>query len=168
MDEATTHERTETQWRFGALVAGAAGSVADTGHAILERSSRMGGRLAQKAGKVWQGVFRIGGRLLGFAAAAVMAFWDGYNFVDKLKKGQTGMAVLYLASAVTGLGAFVFLTIFSATGVGFLFAAVVIVVNIFIALWSNSELQDWMERCYFGVEDSGDRFSSLRAETDAF
>ncbi|WP_342595720.1 T6SS effector BTH_I2691 family protein [Salinicola lusitanus] len=168
MDEAISDESTETQWRFCALVAGAAGSFADTGHAILERSSRIGGRLAQKTGKIWQGVLRIGGRLLGFAAAAVMAFWDGYNFVDKLKKGQVGMAILYLASAVSGLGAFVFLTIFSATGVGFLFAATVIVVNIFIALWSNNALQDWVEKCYFGAEDSGDRFSSLRAEADAF
>ncbi|NWO57140.1 T6SS effector BTH_I2691 family protein [Chromohalobacter israelensis] len=168
MDEATTNERTETQWRFGALVAGAAGSVADTGHAILERSSRVGGRLAQKAGKVWQGVLRIGGRLLGFAAAVVMAFWDLHNAYDKALKGSVLLASLYLGSAVFGAGAFIALTFLSATGVGIALAAAAVVVNIFIALMSNNALQDWMEKCYFGVKDSDERFSDFTSETDAF
>ncbi|MCK0746733.1 hypothetical protein [Chromohalobacter nigrandesensis] len=168
MDEAAADGRTEAQWRFGALVSGAIGSVADTAHTILERSRRVGGRLAQKAGKIWRGVFRIGGKLLGFAAAAIMAVWDSYNAYDEFKKGNWVMVSLYSASAISGAGAFIALTILSATGIGIVLAAAAIVVNIFIALWSNNALQDWVEKCYFGVEDSDEQFSSLKAETDAF
>ncbi|WP_280541336.1 T6SS effector BTH_I2691 family protein [Chromohalobacter sp. 11-W] len=168
MDEATADGRSEAQWRFEALVSGAFGSVADTAHAILERSRRVGGRLAQKAGKIWRGVFRVGGKLLGFAAAAIMVFWDGYNAFNQAKKGNIGLAFLYGASAIAGAGAFIALTILSATGIGIVLAAAAIVVNIFIASWSNNELQDWMEKCYFGVEDSNEQFSSLKAEIDAF
>ncbi|NWO07320.1 MAG: hypothetical protein HLX50_17005, partial [Alteromonadaceae bacterium] len=168
MDEAMADGRTEAQWRFGALVSGAFGSVADTAHAIMERIHRVTSRLSKGLGRILRRTAGGLGKAFGFAAAAIMAVWDGYNFIDKVQKGQYGLASLYLASAVSGLGAFVFLTMLSITGVGVLLAAIAVVVNIFIALWSNNALQEWVEKCYFGVEDSNEQFSSLKAETDAF
>ncbi len=168
MDEATPNERTETQWRFGALVSGAIGSVADIGHAIMERIHRVTSRLSRGLGRILRRVVGGLGKVLGFAAAAVMAFWDLHSAYDKALKGNVLLASLYVGSAVFGAGSFIALTFLSATGIGIALAAASIVVNIFIVWMSNNALQDWIEKSYFGVENAGEKFSSLKSEADAF
>lgn len=36
--------------------------------------------------------------------------------------------------------------------------------NVIIRLLSNNPLQDWIENCYFGDNDTSERYKSLNAE----
>lgn len=173
LDESTADERTEQTWRHRALVAGLAGGVGELGHAMLKSADRITGRLVRGIGKLLRHILEFGGKGFGFVAASIMAFWDVYHTQDNVMKGYHAMAGLYLVSAASGIGLFYAPLVasmlgFSATAVGLVCAGALFVVTILVVRFENNDLQNWMEKCYFGVEERGDRFPGQKMEMAAF
>ncbi|MCD7099527.1 hypothetical protein [Stenotrophomonas sp. MMGLT7] len=52
----------------------------------------------------------------------------------------------------------------AATGVGIVLVALVVVIAVFIGIFKDNKLQDWMERCYFGKFPARDRYSDSEKE----
>jgi hypothetical protein len=109
---------------------------------------------------------------LGVAAAVVVAFADLYQAYGAYKEKQLGMTVLYLGAAVTGVGLAVALAYPAMLGaaavpvIGLLIVAV-IGISILIEYFKDNKMQDWLERCYWGVLP-GERYNNERYEQAAF
>lgn len=163
MDESTRHNRKENRWRYSAGILGVVGALSDGLHRALEGAREAGSRLATRINRLYLRVLEVMGRALGFAAALIFSIWDGINAWDEIGVGNYGMAILYGVSAVGSVVAFAALAgwfgplIFglSATGVGLVIAAIVVVVAVIIALCKDDKLEAWMRRCWFGTAAAG-------------
>jgi hypothetical protein len=106
---------------------------------------------------VMGGFLRGVGKVVGIGAGLVMAGWDFIRGGQEIGEGNIGVGALYLGSAV---GAAVAILAFSklgaaffgaaATGVGIVLVVLVIIIAVWIEIWKDNKIQDWLERCYYG------------------
>ncbi|QCO67871.1 hypothetical protein E5843_09055 [Luteimonas yindakuii] len=52
----------------------------------------------------------------------------------------------------------------AATGVGVVLGVLVVVIAVLIEVFKDNTMQDWLERCYFGVFESGKRYQGAQQE----
>lgn len=176
LDGAMAHRQEENGWKFTAAVAGSVGAFATAAGDVIEGSYKIGGRLAPAMNGFWHRALQYTARAVGLFAAVVLAFWDLKNMWAEARQGNVGMAALYLASGIAGIGAALLLTGWlkftllglTATGWGLLLAAIVLVVGLLIAYFKDDDLQDWMERCFFGAFAPSDRYVALDEELEQF
>ncbi|SOB97540.1 hypothetical protein SAMN05877962_10396 [Alloalcanivorax xenomutans] len=159
MDKAVYEDQqVESTWRFGAAVAGVTEAVAGTVHRMLARAEIAGAWTARFVGSAVKKVLFGITKAFGLAAALVSGVWDFIKGWNELGKENMGMAALYFFSSGATIGSFMaFNGVFgativglSATTVGIILAGVVLVAAVLILIFQNDDLQDWLERCYFG------------------
>ncbi|MEQ9510440.1 MAG: hypothetical protein RLN92_15430, partial [Alloalcanivorax xenomutans] len=159
MDKAVYEDQqVESTWRFGAAVAGGIEALTGTVHRMLTRAEIVGAWTARFVGSAVEKVLFWGTKALGLAAAVVSGVWDVIRAEEERTKKNYGMSVLYYASAVgTGLSFAAFNGAFGATilgisttTIGIILVGVVLVAAVLILIFQNDDLQDWLERCYFG------------------
>lgn len=125
---------------------------------------------------MWNKALGLMSRVAGFAAGAIIAVVDFGNAISEIRKGNVGMFWLYAASAVVGVGAAAALggllgaTIFglSATGVGLVLVLIGIAIALTIDFFKTDELQEWVERCFFGALGAEKRYQDWEQEMAQF
>ena len=181
MDKKVSKDQVRNKWLFGAAVAGTVGAVSELLHVMLENSLVSGGEFGRFVGNIWAKAIGVFGRVLGFAAAVIVAFFDFSDAWESYERREYGMAILYFVSGAASVGAVVALTsVFgatiaglSSTGVGIVLAVIAILVGLLIAWFKDDELEAWLRRCWFGVAAKGadplkdERFDTLKEESDA-
>lgn len=169
VDKSMAHEANENQWRFHTALAGLAGTLAETTGKWSKSAATVGSRYAIRLEQTIGRWLRIGGKALGIVAGVVMAIWDGVRGWQEIREGN-GVGWLYIGSAAGSLVATVMFTgwaatllgIGVATGIGIILVVLVIVIAVLIEVFKDNKVQDWLERCYFGIED--DRYQDLELE----
>ncbi len=177
LDGVMEHRRTESNWRFRSSVVAIIGGIGNLLHDGVVNGGRAGSvRLARAASATWIKMLGVISRILGFVAAAVMAVMDFRAANGERQRGNYGMMALYIVSGVAGVGAALLFsgllgaTVFglSATGVGIILVILGIGIALLIEFFKTNELQEWMERCVFGVLESGKRYPDLDREMEQF
>lgn len=177
LDETMAHRRVESTWRFRSSVVAIIGGVGQLFHDGIINGSKAGSvRLARAAGSMWNKALGLMSRVAGFAAGAIIAVVDFGNAISEIRKGNVGMFWLYAASAVVGVGAAAALggllgaTIFglSATGVGLVLVLIGIAIALTIDFFKTDELQEWVERCFFGALGAEKRYQDWEQEMAQF
>ena len=172
-DESKADKGGKTEARFR-LLAGSVALAATTGEVILQGYKSV---VLLKNGVTYpvSGIVKLIGRarVLGCIGALIVAVFDGYNAVKSLNEGNVKMAGLYAGAAVAGFGLGVILAfpgLVAAAAlvpvIAALFVAVV-VIGILIEYFKDNPVQDWLERCYWGILSS-ERYPNQSAEQAAY
>ena len=164
-EKAMSHEADEASWRLRAGVVAFGGTIAEMAGVGLEKMGKISFRFGRQFGFLGETLGKVG-RFAGIAGAVLMAGFDGWNFYKNLRDGNTGIAFLYLSSAVVG-GLIVGALLLSWTGIGILLVAILIAISILIEIFKNNKVQDWLERCVWG-KNSKDRYQTLDQERQQF
>ena len=155
---AMAHQKVEADVRMCAGIAAFGGGLAETvGMGLKAIESRM--IHASRALGFVRALATTGGKLLGIGGALIMAFWDGKSAFLATQERRYGLAWLYGASAASGVFAAAALLV-GWTGWGLFFVGLLIVVSVFIELFKDNKVQDWMERCIWG-KGPGPRYSGV-------
>lgn len=108
----------------------------------------------------------VGGRIIGFAGAAVGVGWDAYHFFDERSKGNIAVATLYGISSASGL---------MAAGLPLLadiptwpFLLVLLGVNVVIVLVDDPAPLKWTQHCRFSKSPASNRYTSMENEWSEF
>ncbi|MDI1258278.1 hypothetical protein [Aquabacterium sp.] len=165
-DKAMAHEKGEALQRMAAGMMALGGTMGELFALGLSKlpllSSRFGPSLVAKA--EWLG---LGGRVVGFIGAMVMAGWDFYHAYKENQKGNAGMAFLYGTSAIFGVGLAVAMWL-GFTGFGLILLGILIVIAVAIEYFKNNKVQDWLERCLWGTAKNAERYKTLEEEMAEF
>ncbi|TKS54201.1 hypothetical protein E4582_05075 [Luteimonas yindakuii] len=171
LDQSMAHEANENSWRYRAGMAALAGTLAETTGRWTESASTAGSRMARFMEHYVGKALRFVGKGIGIGAGAVMAVWDGWRGWQEVQEGNSWVGALFFGSAVVSVGAaFAFSTLgvwlfgAAATGVGIVLVVLVVVIAVLIEVLKDNAMQDWLERCYFGVFESGKRYQSAQQE----
>ena len=154
-EKVMSHETEESMRRMHAGVAAFWGTVADVAGQGLQKVSVFVPKVARGL-EVLGRVLSFVGRVAGIAGAGIVAYWDGKQGFKALGEGKTGLGVLYLSSAVLGLGAaglmFVasFFSIAWAGPVAWILIALLIAVAVLIEFFKDNKIQEWLKRCWWG------------------
>lgn len=177
LDDTMAHRRIESTWRFRSSVVAIMGGVGQLLHDGVMSGAKAGSaRLSRMGSSTWAAWLGRISRGLGIVAAGAIALFDSVRGIQEAKKGNWGMAALYLVSAGAGLGAaLLFSGVFgatilglSATGVGLALVAIGIAIALLIEIFKSNDLQEWMDRCYFGAISEDARYGSFEDELDQF
>ncbi|TDB61281.1 T6SS effector BTH_I2691 family protein [Photorhabdus khanii] len=168
-------EKTEACTRFAADLVSAMGALAETCERLLNnfqvlRLKPLVRLILGREGLVklvkWIRIVKF----LGVRAGIIGVVWDSYHAIDELRKGDIGLGLGYLVSAVSG-----FLLIFGALGPLGMFVALVLYfgANIYLAMKKKNEIQKWLASCLWrkipaGEEDIPAIWPDSRMEVDAF
>lgn len=96
------------------------------------------------------------GKLAGASGGLIVAGLDLLKAKENIEEKQFGLAVLYTVSAVAGLGATAAITFVAMLGsaaipvIG-MFVMLVVLVGLIIEYSKDNPIQDWLERCPWGV-----------------
>jgi hypothetical protein len=164
--KAMAHERNEAEKRLWAGTMALIGTITEAVGAGAERMSQYVPRLAQSWTR-YGAIFLKGlGKGLGILGACLMAWMDGAQAIQMFSEKRYGLAIAYALSAGFGIAAAWFLgfsSLAAATGIGLIFVALAIVVALFIEYFKDNKVQDWLERCVWGI-GPGPRFLNLEEE----
>jgi len=147
-DKAMAHEKSEAHVRMYAGIAALGGTITELVSTGLGKMGNLVPKLGQGLRSVagWVGV---GGKILGFAGALVMAYWDAQQAVANFSEGNNGVGWAYVASSVAG--ALVAVAILASwTGVGIVLVVILIGITVLLEYIKDNKVQDWLERCVWG------------------
>lgn len=176
LDEQMAHQGTENTWRLGAswigIFAGVGGLIDD----IVQKGIIAGStRLAQMARSSWLRITSKASKTLGIIGTAISSFFDFSNAYQETVKGNITASILYLLSGTLGLGAAVVFTSWgasllglsaiAATSIGLILITMSIFIGLMIDHFKNNSLQDWIERCFFGIIEE-EKYKSLDIELE--
>jgi hypothetical protein len=172
LDKSMLHERKENTGRWASGMTALIGTAGEIAGNWLEAATVAGNKMAVWLESKIGIVLRVGGKILGFIAAGIMAIWDIARAVQEYKEGNYGIATLFIVSAVAGGGAALLLTGWfgatiiglSSTGVGIVLAVIAVVIAVLIEVFKDNKLQDWLERCHFGSFAPNDRYKDADTE----
>ncbi|MGH8074162.1 MAG: hypothetical protein ACREO4_08830 [Lysobacter sp.] len=164
LDKSMAHEANENAWRYSTSIAALAGTLAETTGKWSESAATAGSRYAIRLERMLGRWLRIGGKALGIGAGVVIAVWDFWRGGQEVQEGNVLVGGLYIASGALGIGAMIAFGFLSATGVGIVLVALVIVIAVLIEVFKDNKIQDWLERCYFGEFEQADRFQNPELE----
>lgn len=171
VDRSMEHEANENIWRYRTGVVALAGTLAETTGRWSESAASTGSRYAVRIERTIGTWLRAGGKALGIGAGVVIAVWDVKRGRQEVQEGNA-VGYLYFASAgatilaMAAFGGWLGASIagLSATGVGIVLVVLAVVIAVLIEVFKDNKVQDWLERCYFGVFDPGDRYQDLVLE----
>lgn len=172
VDKSMAHEANENQWRFHTGLAGLAGTLAETTGRWSESAATAGSRLAVTIERHLGKALRLVGKTIGIGAGVVMAIWDGYRGVEEIQEGNTWVGAAMMMSGVFSVVAVIAFSGWAgsligaalATGIGIVLVVLVIVVAVLIEIFKDNKIQDWLERCYFGEFEDGQRYGDPELE----
>lgn len=112
------------------------------------------------------------GRTVGMVAGLVVAYLDVQKFREARAEQQPGLAWLYGASAVAGGSLTIAITAASLLGglalpVTLVLLLVVVAIGVVIEFVKDNPLQDWLERCPWGIFESR-RYPDYEAQQEQF
>ncbi len=171
-NKAMSHDAQEAIYRLGSGITAVAGTLADLTAQGLEK--KVAHRVPLRFGQGLDRLIKFGkwlGKTAGMAAAVVMAGWDAYQGVNAIQEKNHGLAALYFTSAGLGVMAS-YLLIYStwalATGVGLLLVLGLILITLAIEYLKDNKLQEWLERCTWGIKGKEDRYKTIEEEIKQF
>ena len=138
-----------------------AGAVVEAAHKALSLPlvSRLQWASYLRNSRVVGSSVRIIGTAASSIASLIFAFWDYKKMMGAMEKGETGWAFAYFLSTSFGVAsaAFGFYVIFTAsTAFGpaaIILAIAYLVVSVLIAIFEPNRSQQWLESCFFGVNN---------------
>lgn len=161
---------TENGVKFDNACAGLVVSVAQYSSATIEQLEKGGVKLSDRLlhwGEHVEFIGRYGGLAVGLVAAAI----DGYHAWVDFREGNYVMFALEAASssiAATLAFTTMFLSAATAAAVALPLLLLAAAVGVLMNYFKGREVHDWLERCYFGLKGSDQRFSSLEEDRKAF
>ncbi|RNF32064.1 hypothetical protein NM04_03865 [Massilia aurea] len=167
-DEETSlaNEKQDARWRRVAAISGLVGTTCEViGSALRARAAQ--GILYGQRFLSWTGAALMQlGRIAGAAAGLLMAVLDMFKAVEALKENGIGLLfVAYAGSAFIGL----LLTLAILSGAAFpvtlMLVALYVAVGLLIEFVKDDRLQDWLERCPWGLL-SNQRYISMKIEQE--
>lgn len=160
LDSSMAHEKNENQWRFLAGCAALADTFADTVGKWSVSAAEAGSRAGAFVKKYLSRMFKFAAKGFGAAAGLIMSFFDYQRGYQELENGNYTVAWLYAASASSSIVATIAFTKFGtsifgagATGIGVILVVMAIIIAVLIEIFKDNKIQDWLERCYFGLFD---------------
>ncbi|MBU9542109.1 hypothetical protein LGM48_00685 [Burkholderia multivorans] len=170
LSKANRFNQTEASIKFDNAVGGLVAGVAQYGSAAIDAFSKTGVRL----GTGWLRLERflnVAGKYGGATVGLVSAAIDAYHAVQDFKEGNLTMFVLDVASAAVGLVlaySVVFLSASAAAVVTLPLLLIAAVIGILMNYFKGKEVDEWLERCFFGLKETKDRFQTLSEDQKAF
>lgn len=167
-DTAMAHETEEVKWKLRAAWMGLVGTMTETTMIAVGKMPPLTLRAAQgmtaaRFALSGANVLRWAGRFAGAAAGIIVAFFDYNHAREEASQGNMGLAILYGASALTGTALAIGLMFgFITGGVAIVLLIVLVALAIFIELFKDNKIQDWLERTLWGIE--GDKYGSMEVE----
>jgi hypothetical protein len=146
------HEQGEANWRLRAGIGALAGTTSEVFGKMLQSQKVLGLRYGQGALLALGRSLETVGRRATIVAAVGMAMLDGIRGVEEWAEGNHGISLAYFGSGA--LGVTILFAFLSAGPVGLMIGVICIAllfaVTIFIELFKDNKLQDWLERCFWG------------------
>jgi hypothetical protein len=170
LKKSNRFNETENGIKFDNAVAGLAASVAQYGAATLKSLDTGGVKLSDRLLRFVPGLEFIGiygGAIVGLISAAI----DVYHVWGDAKQGNVALVILDLGSAVVSLTmayAVVFLSASAAAMVALPLLIFAAVIGVLMNYFKGREVNEWLERCYFGLNASSERFPTLEEDRKAF
>ncbi|WP_232071569.1 hypothetical protein [Paraburkholderia pallida] len=96
---------------------------------------------------------------------------DAYHAWQDVKEGNVTMAVLEAGSALTGFAlaySVVFLSASAAAVVALPLLLIAALIGVLINYFKGKEVDEWLERCFFGLKADTERFQTLAEDQKAF
>lgn len=155
-EKSLAHEKADATARLYAGITAILASTADAVGSVVENRPLAGLRLGQGMASSYSKLWQIGGKIAGIGAGLCIAVLDGIKALDADAQNQVGLAWLYRGSAAIGVCLTLALAFPAALG----FAAIpvigtlivlAIVVALIIDQVKDNPIQDWMERCPWGI-----------------
>ncbi|QOY95472.1 hypothetical protein IM543_06310 [Massilia sp. UMI-21] len=156
--KSLSNEKKDAVGRLHAGIAAMLSTSAEIIGGVMKSRAGLGLRFGQGIAKAG-GVFHLGGKVGGICAGLYLAVLDGFKAYGALSENQVGLAWLYGASSAIGIGLALALSFPAILGVaaipviGFLFV-LAIVVGLLIDRIKDNPIQDWLERCPWGLLES--------------
>jgi hypothetical protein len=170
LKKANRFNQTENYVNFDNAIGGLAASVAQYGGAAFKVFEDAGIKLSEglaKFGRLLEIAGRFGGAVVGLVSAAI----DIYHAQEAVKEGNITMVILDLASAGVGFAfayAAVFLSASAAAVVALPLLILAALIGVLMKYFKGKEINEWLERCYFGLKAPKERFPSLDEDQKAF
>lgn len=165
-EASLANERKDSRWRRIAGVTGLVGATCEVIGKVLASRTQQGLRFGQYLASLSATALMFIGKVTGMAAGLVFAALDLAKAHEVRKEGGSGLLVAaYVASAVLGLG----VTIAILSGVAFpvilVIVALLVLVGLLIEFIKDDPLQDWLERCPWGVLPN-QRYLNMKVEQE--
>ncbi|MCA8033979.1 hypothetical protein LGM46_13440 [Burkholderia arboris] len=170
LKKANRFNQSEAGIKFNNAIGGLVASVAQYGSAAIDTFGKAGAQL----GTGWLRLERFlnvagkyGGAVVGLVSAAI----DIYHAVQDFKEGNVTMFILDAASAVVGLAlaySVIFLSASAAAVVALPLLLIAALIGILINYFKGKEVDEWLERCFFGLKEAKERFPTLAEDQKAF
>jgi hypothetical protein len=143
-----------------------AGTIAEAVGTSLEQMAKVVPKLGQ--GLRYLGEFlATAGKRLGIGGALIMAAMDFKQAYQASQDKQYGLFAAYLASGFLGISAALLIgwgTFAGATGIGLVLVVLLFGVAYLIETYKDNKVQDWLERCVFGIAPTADRYPNSAKE----
>jgi hypothetical protein len=161
------HEQGEANWRLRAGIGALAGTTAEVIGKTLQSGAIQGLRFGQGIGLILgRSLAYVGGRVT-IVAAVGMAVLDSNRAMEEWGEGNAGISIAYGVSAGLGLTILIAFSYAGPVGiaVGVICLALLLGVTVLIELFKDNKLQDWLERCFWGILVD-QRYRNLDVEMD--
>lgn len=166
--KSLAHDKVDASRRLYAGVAGIAANMSETIGNVLAKRAELGMNFGQGISTKLGLILQTAGRIVGVCAGLAMALLDGLKFGEAQAENQPGLAWLYGASAIAGISLTVLIAFPSMLGamaipvIGLLIV-IAIVIGILIEHIKDNPVQDWLERCPWGILKS-QRYANMETE----
>lgn len=167
-DEETSlsNEKQDAHWRRMAAIGGLVGTTSEVIGNALESRARQGFRMGQNFVSLSGRALMLIGKAAGLAAGVVFAVLDFFKAREVSKENGSGLLVAsYATSGALGICATLAVLSGAAFPVMLVLVILLVVVGIFIEFVKDNPLQDWLERCPWGMLPD-QRYSSMKIEQE--
>lgn len=153
LEGAMSHEATDLTVRLGASRIALVGTCVETIGKVMDGLATAGGRFASSLGRAAEGFIWVGERACALAGG-IMAVMDFLRFEEEKGRGNVALAAAYFISCGATLGAavcFMLAAKYAWLGPwGFVCAIITIAIGLFVEIYKNNKIQDWLDRCCWG------------------
>ena len=161
LDTAMSHQRSWYQDKAVGVGLGLIGTLAEMTGQVLDKTAWGKTPLLRHRWTPAR-LFRLGGRLLGAAGGALIAFLDYQESKRYRQEGNTGLRTLYFLSATVGGVATIAAAFGSVLFGGLLFLAAILIA-VLIEMTKDNKIEMWLERCLWGKK-VGERYPNAEEE----
>ncbi|WP_308616878.1 T6SS effector BTH_I2691 family protein [Massilia arenae] len=169
-DEETSlsNERLDARLRRMAAIGGLVGTTSEVISNALESRARQGLCFGQKFASLTARALMFIGKGAGLAAGLIFAVLDVVKIGQVISENGSGLlAVAYAISAGLGLSMTVAVLFGAAFPITLALAVLLVAIGILIEFFKDDSLQDWLERCPWGVLPD-QRYSNIKIEQEQF
>ena len=165
--KALAYTKNESLQRIYAQGAQLIGAFAGSMETAMSRMSVLTFRFAAGFASVIRAVLSSTGKILGVGGSVFMGLIDIWRGISELQESNASAGAAYLVSGILGIAATIFLLI-GWTGWGLIVVALMIIWALIMPNFIDDKLQDWLERCEFGIFDKAKRYPNMEMEKREF